>query len=657
MKKPNNLINETSPYLLQHAYNPVNWYPWSSEAFDRATKENKPIFLSIGYSTCHWCHVMENESFEDEEVARKLNENFISIKVDKEERPDVDSIYMNVCQAMTRSGGWPLTIFMTPEKKPFFSGTYFPKHSSFNMTGFLDLLSRINTIWNEDKSDLENHAAKITNFIKDNTQNNTASKNCYTKEQIIENAFNSFSNTFDKKYGGFGDAPKFPMPHNLLFLLEYYKLTNNELSLEMVNKTLLQMFKGGIFDHIGFGFSRYSTDNKWLVPHFEKMLYDNSLLIMAYTKAYEINGKSIYKDIAEKTIQYILCELTSEEGGFYCAQDADSDGIEGKYYVFDQSETIHVLGEKEGQEFNKLYDITQKGNFEGNNIPNIINHYAINDNSMDVNIKKMYEYRKNRMSLHKDDKILTSWNGLTIAAFSRAYAAFNDKEYLAAAKKSVSFIEKNIEENKGLYTSYREGKISRNVFIDDYAFFIFGLIELYNVTLDKQYLDKSLNLLFEAKEEFWDDTMGGFYLYGKSSEQLLIRPKETYDGAIPSGNSVMVYNLLMLSKITKENSLEDLFNNQLDFMIEHAKDYPQGHSFFIKTLVLYYNPPKEIVCILKNKKDLENAITDISKNSIVTIYENETSEYRLVNDMTTFYVCEGNRCLAPTNDLISIMNE
>ena len=406
---------------MQHAYNPVKWFPWGEEAFTIAKKEDKPIFLSIGYSTCHWCHVMAHESFEDQEIAKILNENFISIKVDREERPDVDSVYMTVCQALTNQGGWPLTIIMTPEQKPFFAGTYFPKDSRYNMLGLKDILYSIITYWKDDRNKListsESILEELNNYYKSESKGSELSFN------ILDNGYNQMADSFDSKYGGFRAAPKFPTPHQIMFLLRYYQTSNNIKAEQMVQKTLDSMYRGGLFDHIGFGFSRYSTDNKWLVPHFEKMLYDNALLIIAYLEGFEVCKNQLYKDIAIKTLEYVFRVNAREQGGFYCAEDADSEGEEGKYYLFSAEQIINILGEEDGTYFNKYFDITKAGNFEGRNIPNLINNIDYNEQNdrIDELSKRILDYRDSRMKLHKDDKILTSWNGLMIVALAKAF--------------------------------------------------------------------------------------------------------------------------------------------------------------------------------------------------------------------------------------------
>ena len=535
----NQLKSETSPYLLQHAENPVNWYPWCEEAFEKAKTENKPIFLSIGYSTCHWCHVMAHESFEDNKTAEILNKYFISIKVDREERPDIDSVYMSVCQAFTGSGGWPMSIFMTWDKKTFFAGTYFPPQSRYGMPSFSELLNAIANQWYSNKKDLLESAEKIIKHLI-NTQSDEKTQ---TNSDLIQRAVQIFEHTFDSTHGGFGDAPKFPTPHNLLFLMLYAKQHNNSDALKMAEKTLLQMRKGGIFDHIGYGFSRYSTDKYYLAPHFEKMLYDNALLIMAYSSLYSITNNNIYLDTAEKTAEYILNEMTSEDGGFYSAQDADSEGIEGKYYTFSLKEIINILGEENGREFAEVFDITDGGNFEGVNIPNLLKSNNLRAEFQDE-IKKLYTYRKNRFKLHLDDKILLSWNSMMIAALSMLYRVTRNKKYLNAAQKSQKFIENNMSDELRLYKSFRDGKCSKHAFLDDYAFYVTALTELYNTTLDKDYLEKAEKFCKETVRMFMDDNNGGFYLCESNSTELFINPKENYDGAIPSGNSVMTYILV-----------------------------------------------------------------------------------------------------------------
>ncbi len=644
----NQLKNETSPYLLQHAENPVNWYPWCEEAFEKAKTENKPIFLSIGYSTCHWCHVMAHESFEDNKTAEILNKYFISIKVDREERPDIDSVYMSVCQAFTGSGGWPMSIFMTWDKKPFFAGTYFPPQSRYGMPSFSELLNTIANQWYSNQKDLLESAEEIIKHLI-NTQSDEKTQ---TNSDLIQCAVQIFEHTFDSTHGGFGDAPKFPTPHNLLFLMLYAKQNNHSDALKMAEKTLLQMRKGGIFDHIGYGFSRYSTDKYYLAPHFEKMLYDNALLIIAYASVYNITNNKIYLDTAEKTAEYILNEMTSPDGGFYSAQDADSEGVEGKYYTFSLNEIIDILGEEKGKEFAKVFDITEKGNFEGINIPNLLKSNDLKAEFRDET-KKLYSYRKKRFTLHLDDKILLSWNSMMIAALSMLYRVTRNKKHLNAAQKSQKFIENNMSEELRLYTSFRDGKCSKHTFLDDYAFYVTALTELYNTTLDKDYLEKAEKFCKETVRMFMDDNNGGFYLCESNRTELFINPKETYDGAIPSGNSVMTYNLVRLYQITEKDEYKELLEKQIAFMCVKANNYPSGNSMFLIAMLLYENPMPHITIALKEHSDLtqiREKLPFMVNVSVVT----DSTKYPLLNKQTTFYVCKNHNCLPPTNDIKSL---
>lgn len=642
----NHLKDQTSPYLLQHADNPVHWYPWCKEAFQKAKREEKPIFLSIGYSTCHWCHVMAHESFEDAAIASILNENFVSIKVDKEERPDIDSVYMSVCQSLTGSGGWPTTIFMTPEQKPFFAGTYFPKNARWGSIGFQELIETIAEKWKHERNTLLESANQVLCILK---QEEPSEKNTIcSPEHIIEAALLIYNKSFDRINGGFGQAPKFPSPHNLLFLMHYYEKTNHKPAMEMVDKTLLQMYRGGIFDHIGGGFSRYSTDEYFLAPHFEKMLYDNALLILAYAKAYELSHNKLYLDIAERTANYVLNEITSPDGGFYSAQDADSEGVEGKYYLFEPTEIINVLGQENGQEFCDYYDITKKGNFEGKSIPNLL---QTNDFTADYHalLQKLYDYRKKRYHLHLDDKILTSWNSLMIAAMCHLYRVTQNIKYINAAEQAQSFIENNLYEENSLFVSWRDNRRSGKGFLDDYANEIFALLSLYESTFDKTYLSRAKTLCDISISLFYDENASGFYLTGSENEELITRPKETYDGAMPSGNSMMAYNLLRLSHYYENTDYDFQAKQQLQFMITEAAHYPSGYAMFLCVLLDYVELPTKITIVLKDKTELEKLKGKAPLSTIVKILEEATPEYPLINGQTTYYVCKGRICQPATN--------
>lgn len=590
-KKTNRLINEKSPYLLQHAYNPVDWFGWNEEAFQKAKTENKPIFLSIGYSTCHWCHVMEHESFEDEEVANILNNYFVSIKVDREERPDIDSVYMSVCQAMTGGGGWPLNLFLTKDKKPFYAGTYFPKTSKYNQTGFMEILESINDVWVSNKDHVLTTADQVVKTLKGYSEDDSFD----ISKDIFSEGFESFLNSFDSVFGGFSKAPKFPSPHNLSYLLSYYKTTGEKRALEMVKITLKSMYKGGIFDHIGFGFSRYSVDEKWLVPHFEKMLYDNALLAMAYIETYEITKDNIYKEVAEKILTYILRDMTSPEGGFYCGEDADSEGVEGKFYLWDFTEIYKVLDMEEGNLFINYYGIQREGNFEGSNIPNLIGEELEDLDKPDLKDKlenireKLFDYREKRIHPHKDDKILTSWNGLMIAAFAKAGMVFHEEKYKDVSTKALDFIFSKLQREDGrLLARFRQGESRYQAYLDDYAFIIWALIEVYEGTKDYFYIKKALELNKQMIELFLDKEKGGLFLYGKDSEELILRPKDIYDGAIPSGNSVAAMNMLRLFKITGDINLKEEAESIFKVFGNSINKIPRAHAKTLEAL-LYSN--------------------------------------------------------------------
>ncbi|MFR5798970.1 MAG: thioredoxin domain-containing protein [Oscillospiraceae bacterium] len=641
----NHLKNATSPYLLQHAENPVDWYPWCKQAFEKAKSEDKPIFLSIGYSTCHWCHVMAHESFEDKKTAEILNQYFVSIKIDREERPDIDSVYMSVCQAFTGSGGWPMSIFMTWDKKPFFAGTYFPPKSHYGMPGFPDLLDVIVSQWNNNRRKLLQSAEQIITHLK---SAESGDKNI-DDEELIKRAMQIFSESFDEINGGFSSAPKFPTPHNLLFLMLYAKHKQDSDALKMAEKTLLQMRKGGIFDHIGYGFSRYSTDKYFLAPHFEKMLYDNALLIIAYSAAYYLTNNEIYLDTAEKTTEYILREMTSADGGFYSAQDADSEGVEGKYYTFTLDEIINVLGEEKGKRFAESFDITSNGNFEGVNILNLLKSNDL-ESDFSEEIHNLYDYRKKRTNLHLDDKILLSWNSLMIAALSIFYRVSRNEKYLNAVVNAQKFIEENMCDGVQLFTSWRDGKHSEKSFLDDYAFYIASLIELYNSTLDKVYLEKAERFCDEAVRRFEDCQRDGFYLCEASYTEIFMNPKETYDGAIPSGNSVMAYNFVRMFQLTENEKYRKLTEKQFEFLSVQAQDYPAGHSVFLLAKLLHENPPEHIVIAVKHKSDFQEIQKELPFLANVSVVL-DSVDYPLKNDKMTYYVCKNHTCSPPTNIL------
>lgn len=592
---------------------------------------------------------MAHESFEDEKTAEILNRHYVSIKVDREERPDIDSVYMAVCQAYTGSGGWPMTIFMTWDKKPFFAGTYFPTQSRYGMPGFSDLLLAIVNRWKENRKILLESAEEMIAHLKGKEANGRR----YEVNDLAETAVRMFKQSFDAVNGGFGSAPKFPTPHNLFFLTLYSVQNRDAAVMYMVEKTLLRMRKGGIFDQIGYGFSRYSTDERFLAPHFEKMLYDNALLIMAYTAAYRATKKEIFFETAKKTAEYVLREMTSEEGGFYSAQDADSEGVEGRYYTFTLQEIFAILGKEKGQQFADAFDITEKGNFEGVNIPNLLKNNGNSDTittEFQEEIQALYAHRLNRVKLHLDDKILLSWNALMITAFAMLYRVSGQELYLRTAQNAQRFIEQNLSEGERLFASYREGKRSGHGFLDDYAFYIAALLELYHATLEDEYLEWAIRFCKEAEKKFTDRENGGYFMCEKESTELFMNPKETYDGALPGGNSVMAYNLVKLYQLTEKAEYDTLIKRQFAFMSSQAAGYPAGHSMFLLAKQLYENPPEHITIVLKNKEEREVLWGKLPLLANVMLVS-ESMKYPLLNEKTTYYVCKNHVCLPPSNEL------
>ena len=613
---------------------------------------------------------MERESFEDEEVAKVLNDDFIAIKVDREERPDIDHIYMNVCQALTGSGGWPLTIIMMPDKKPFFAGTYFPKKSRMGYPGLLEILEKTMDSWNVQKDSLLEASEDILEHIKSDSGEDLAGE---LDIEAAGKAFAGFKNSFDGEYGGFGRMPKFPTPHNLQFLLRYWKLSNDPDALKMVEKTLISMYRGGIYDHVGFGFSRYSTDRKWLVPHFEKMLYDNAGLAVAYLEAYQATGKKQYGEVARQIFEYVLRDMTSPEGGFYSAEDADSEGVEGKFYVWSPKEITEILGEDAAVEFNGYYGINEKGNFEEKSIPNLLHNEEAFDkitaNPVEDYRKKVFEAREKRIHPHKDDKILTSWNGLMIAALSIGARVLDDRRYAEAAEKAVAFITSKLMWGDGrLLARYRDGEAAYPGYLDDYAFLTWGLIELYEATFKAEYLKFALSLSKDMLKYFHDEDNGGFYLYASDSERLIVRPKDVYDGATPSGNSVAAMNFLRLGRLTGDSGLEDKAYEQLNAFGGLIEEYPMGYTHMLMALLFVNSKASEIVIVgnredesarrmlsMANKsflpftvvvfKDAEAVAADIT--SIVPYTEGQI----MIEDKATAYVCENFACRAPVTDL------
>jgi len=678
----NRLANEQSPYLLQHADNPVDWYPWGKEAFKKAKELDRPIFLSIGYSTCHWCHVMEHESFEDDSVAKLLNDSFISIKVDREELPEIDHVYMSVCQAMTGGGGWPLTIVMTPAKEPFFAGTYFPKDKRGGRSGLFQILPMIADAWNSKRQDIMTSVGQVKNYL-DQLNSKPAGNNFST--ELINRAYDQFRNGFDEEYGGFFRAPKFPSPHNLIFLMRYHHSFDNKIALDMATKTLKQMRLGGIYDHIGFGFHRYSTDRHWLVPHFEKMLYDQAMIAMAYTEAYHITGEDIFAQTAREIFTYVLRDMTASEGGFFSAEDADSEGEEGKFYIWTEQEIKEVLGEDYGKEFNDIFSITTPGNYRDEssgketrlNIPHLKNYNTNGSNEFESAREKLFNIREKRIHPLKDDKILTDWNGLMIAALAKAAIVLDEPVYLDAAEKAAEFVLHSISKGERLLKRYRNGVAALDAHLDDYAFMAWGLLELYEATFSTKYLSQALDLMNIMVEDFWDDKNGGFFLGSDQSEKLIVRSKTAYDGAIPSGNSVAVMNMVKLTRITGNTNWAELAEKTIRAFSEDVNRAPTGYTLMLTGFMFDTQNSKEIVIVGDSRnrnttKFLHTIRASYAPHKVLLFKDTSVSDNRLeqlanwtstqnsINGKPTAYVCKNFACNQPTSDLqtaLSFINE
>ncbi|MHB8339025.1 MAG: thioredoxin domain-containing protein [Ignavibacteriaceae bacterium] len=678
----NRLAKEKSPYLLQHAQNPVDWFPWCEEAFSKAKLDDKPVFLSIGYSTCHWCHVMEKESFEDMEVAALMNKVFVSIKVDREERPDIDGIYMTVCQMLTGSGGWPMTIIMTPDKKPFFAGTYFPKVSRFGRIGMLELVPKINEIWKSKRDDILKSAGDIAGALQKDQHSNHSIQ---LSESIFDKAYNNFEKRFDRENGGFYSAPKFPTPHNLAFLLRYWKRKNEPHALEMVEKTLIEMRKGGIYDQIGFGFHRYSTDSKWLVPHFEKMLYNQALLSIAYTEAYQATDKEIYKRTAEEILTYVLRDMTSPEGGFYSAEDADSEGDEGKFYLWSQGEIQNVLGKDDAKFIIGIFNLEQGGGHEKQSSDksggiNIL-HLKISPDEISAELiekieslrKKLFDFREKRIHPYKDDKILTDWNSLMISALARASQVFGKSDYIVAADKAASFILSNMTIKNGtLLHRYRDNEAAVTANLDDYSFFISALIDLYEATFKTFYLKKAIEFTEYLIHYFWDEEEDAFFFTGIGSEELLLRQKEIYDGAVPSGNSISVLNLLKLGRFTGNNRYDESASKIISCFSNSINESPVSYTQALAGLDFAFGPSYEIV--VAGKKDSSGVIDILNgirkkflPNKILILNTDDDNDLKEISsfikyqtpvkDNPTVYICQNFNCKIPLTQMKNIFEE
>ena len=599
----NRLINETSPYLLQHAENPVDWYPWGEEALARSRDEDKPILLSIGYSACHWCHVMERESFEDDAIASLMNANFVNIKVDREERPDLDAVYMEAVQMLTGSGGWPMTVFLTPEGKPFYGGTYYPPTDRMNMPGFPRVLLAVTEAYRTNRGEVERVTGQLTEQMGRTGQLPQGSN--LLSVDVLHEAYSKLAANFDYQNGGFGAAPKFPQPMTPEFLLRYYHHGYNQRALDMVEMTLEKMAYGGMYDQLGGGFHRYSTDAYWLVPHFEKMLYDNALLARLYLHAYQITGRPLYRRITEEVLDYVLREMTDPQGGFYSAQDADSEGVEGKFFVWTPDEIRAVLGEDDGNLLGGFYGVTDAGNFEGSNILNIHQapeafalEHGISEEDLESVISRgkplLLDEREKRVHPFRDDKVIASWNGLMLRAFAEAGAALGREDYVAAAAVNAGFIHGEMFVDGRLLRTYRDGRAKISGYLEDYSCVIDGYIALYEATFRREWLDRAVTLADTMIELFWDEGVGGFYDTGSEHEVLVTRPRDVFDNAQPCGGSVASEVLLRLAIITGNEDYNLKGSKPLRALSRVMSQAPGGAAYWLGVLDFYISLPKEI---------------------------------------------------------------
>lgn len=671
--KPNRLINEKSPYLLEHAYNPVDWYPWGQEAFDRAKAEDKPVFVSVGYSSCHWCHVMADECFSDQQVADLLNTAFVCIKVDREERPDIDAACMEYCQAMGRNCGWPLNIILTPRLDPFFVASYIPKTSRFGSIGMLDLVPQIMQVWKTQRRQLEMVGSDVKRRIA--VMENKVPET-QLDESVLTAGYEHLRGEFDEDNGGFYVAPKFPTPHRLLFLMRYYAQTGEKRALEMVEKTLTQMRVGGVFDQVGFGFHRYSTDAHWLVPHFEKMLYDQALLVLAYTEAYQITGRQIYAQTVHETLSYVSRELTSAEGAFYSAQDADSEGEEGKFYLWTLNEALDLLPAADADLAVNFFGLKEAGNFSERGKPTGKNVLYIAEpleelaackgltvqelNSRIAGIRSaLFEARKKRVAPALDDKVLVDWNGLMIAAYAKAGRVLNEPAYIEAAKKAANFIINTMLKDSLLYHRYIKGETAIEGFLDDYAFLSFGLIELYEATFEAKYLGAADDLAKAMVKRFWDRGQGGFYQTVEAAGMPKL--KQLYDGAIPSGNSGAFWALLWLSRLTGNSGYEAMAEQMTKTFADEINDGPQAFTFFLSAMYMMTGQSSSIVIVGRQKDagvdQMVAALRGHYLPNVVVQLRRPDQTYTQLDGKATAFVCRGKTCLPPTACVDSIIKQ
>ncbi len=673
-KHSNRLINETSPYLLQHAYNPVDWFPWGDEAFTIAKEENKPIFLSVGYSSCHWCHVMEHESFENEEIAKIMNDNFVCIKVDREERPDIDQVYMQYVQMTTGSGGWPMSVFLTPDQKPFFGGTYFPPDDNYGRPGFKRLLLLMSDYYHNKKEELKKNLDKIEQiFNSDEAEvHKDSNDRSLPSREDWDSALEQLAGFYEPVYGGIGKAPKFPATNVLALFLREYRNRGRQHYLDMVEHSLQNMANGGIYDQIGGGFARYSVDEKWLVPHFEKMLYDNGQLVQLYLDTYLVTGKEYYLNIAEETLEFTLREMTSDEGGFYSSLDADSEGEEGKFYIWTKSEIDDLLGIEESEIFNAFFGVSNAGNFEGKNILNVTTN--IEDIAKKFNHpvdevkqiirsgrKKLLEEREKRIRPGLDDKVISSWNGLMLSAFARAYQVTRKEKYKNVIIKNVDFLNKKLMADGKLMRTYKDGKAKYDAFIEDYAILTKALLDAYEAVFDPHYIAFAIQLNDYANTHFWDKDDGGYYTASDQQEKLIKRMKDSSDNSIPAGGGIMLMNNLRLFSYTEKSEYYQTSENILKKYGPQFRQNPYGYSSYLAALDMYLEKPKEILIARQNEQNIDEYIKllfgTFAPNKVVMVLSgnDDYSAFTAslvkgktpIDGKVTSYVCQNFSCSLP----------
>ncbi|MEM6725275.1 MAG: thioredoxin domain-containing protein [Bacteroidota bacterium] len=677
-KFTNRLVDETSPYLLQHAHNPVDWFPWKAEAFEKAIREDKPILVSIGYSTCHWCHVMERESFEDEDVAAFMNEHFVCIKVDREERPDVDQIYMDTCQIMTGGGGWPLNCFLTPDKKPFLAGTYYPPRPAHGRASWIQVLHNIHHAFNDKRNEVEEQANRLVGYLQDMDKRFLGGELNQLDDHLpegptrMQDLFYQFRDQFDRVEGGFGSAPKFPGTMALQFLLRYHQITGNEEALKHVHLSLQKMIRGGIYDQIGGGFARYATDRAWLIPHFEKMLYDNALLIGLLAEAYQLTGEALYAETIRESLEYIDREMSHKQGGFFAAQDADSEGVEGKFFVWEMSEIQSILAkEKNLEAFLKFYGVTESGNWEHRNIlwrPFSLKEFSekegLDRELLERDFRRMrnrlFEVRKDRIHPGLDDKMILSWNALMVSAYAKSAHALNEPAYKEKAINQLNVLCESFkkEENSlACWHTYKEGIGQYDAFLDDYAFLIQACLQAYTLNWDRSWLDKAKDYTDLVVEEFWNDTHGLFYYAGARQQDLIVRKSDLYDSATPSGNSTMLLNLQTLSHIFNEAGYQQLVDRMLGNMKASILKYPSSFANWSIGLLHAYAPPAEVLVIGTNFRELANQLkTQFIPEVLVLASDQEQKDWiltsnRYVESETLIYVCRNYTCQRPVGTM------